>query len=251
MYDGSLGRFAQADTIVPLESQGVQAWDRYAYVNNNPVRYNDPSGHWVESALDIAFIAYDIYDISTNGLNWENSLSLAADVAGLILPAVTGGGLAVRALIHADDAVKVVNKIDNVLDAANAIDNVVDAGNAADNLADVAKAADNLPKKPFSNPSNRPSYSSNQVETVWENAKQADGNVYDPYTGEQLSWDRSKPRNGQWDMGHTPDHQYQDLWKKYMNGEIGYDEFMRQYRDPGNYFPQSVNSNRSRRHDPR
>jgi len=23
----------------------VQGWDRYAYVNNNPVKYNDPSGH--------------------------------------------------------------------------------------------------------------------------------------------------------------------------------------------------------------
>ncbi len=37
-----LGRFAQADTIVPV---GVQGYDRYAYVNNNPVRYTDPSGH--------------------------------------------------------------------------------------------------------------------------------------------------------------------------------------------------------------
>jgi len=49
-YDPGLGRFAQADTIVPLESQGVQAWDRYAGMNNNPVRYNDPSGHDVGCA---------------------------------------------------------------------------------------------------------------------------------------------------------------------------------------------------------
>ncbi|MFZ5883976.1 MAG: RHS repeat-associated core domain-containing protein [Chloroflexota bacterium] len=41
-YDPSLGRFAQADTIVP---GGVQGWDRYAYVNNAPVRFTDPSGH--------------------------------------------------------------------------------------------------------------------------------------------------------------------------------------------------------------
>ncbi len=44
-YDPGLGRFTQADTIIPLESQGTQAWDRYAGMNNNPVRYNDPSGH--------------------------------------------------------------------------------------------------------------------------------------------------------------------------------------------------------------
>jgi RHS repeat-associated protein len=41
-YDSSLGRFAQADSIVP---SGVQGWDRYAYTNNNPVRYTDPDGH--------------------------------------------------------------------------------------------------------------------------------------------------------------------------------------------------------------
>ncbi len=43
-YDPALGRFAQADTIIP-QSQGVQAWDRYAYTNNSPVNYTDPSGH--------------------------------------------------------------------------------------------------------------------------------------------------------------------------------------------------------------
>jgi hypothetical protein len=42
-YDPSLGRFAQADTIVP---DGVQGYDRYAYVGNNPVNYADPSGHF-------------------------------------------------------------------------------------------------------------------------------------------------------------------------------------------------------------
>ena len=46
-YDPELGRFIQPDSIVPLASQGVQAWDRYAYVNNNPVRYTDPTGHCI------------------------------------------------------------------------------------------------------------------------------------------------------------------------------------------------------------
>ena len=46
-YDPALGRFVSPDTIVPLESQGVQAWDRYAYVRNSPVNYTDPTGHVV------------------------------------------------------------------------------------------------------------------------------------------------------------------------------------------------------------
>jgi len=43
-YDSSLGRFTSPDTMIP-STQGVQAWDRYAYVNNNPAKYNDPTGH--------------------------------------------------------------------------------------------------------------------------------------------------------------------------------------------------------------
>jgi RHS repeat-associated protein len=44
-YDPALGRFTQPDTIIPVAEQGIQAWDRYAYVNNNPIRHVDPSGH--------------------------------------------------------------------------------------------------------------------------------------------------------------------------------------------------------------
>ena len=43
-YDTALGRFIQADTIVP-GAGNPQAFDRYAYVLNNPLRYTDPSGH--------------------------------------------------------------------------------------------------------------------------------------------------------------------------------------------------------------
>ena len=59
-YDPSLGRFAQADTIIP-QSQGVQAWDRYAYSNNNPVRYADPSGHCIGAILKAVCIAGGLY----------------------------------------------------------------------------------------------------------------------------------------------------------------------------------------------
>ncbi|MCE7980175.1 MAG: hypothetical protein DYG89_03215 [Caldilinea sp. CFX5] len=44
-YDPALGRFIQPDTIVPNPGD-VQSFDRYAYVNNNPLKYSDPSGHY-------------------------------------------------------------------------------------------------------------------------------------------------------------------------------------------------------------
>jgi len=50
-YDPQLGRFMQADTIVPI-AQGTQAFDRYAYVNNNPMRYTDPSGNYFKECGD-------------------------------------------------------------------------------------------------------------------------------------------------------------------------------------------------------
>jgi hypothetical protein len=48
MYDPALGRFTSADTIIP---PGLQGLDRYAYVNNAPVMYVDPSGHFTETAI--------------------------------------------------------------------------------------------------------------------------------------------------------------------------------------------------------
>jgi RHS repeat-associated protein len=45
-YDPALGRFIQADTIIPGPGDS-KSYDRYSYVNNNPVRYTDPSGHGV------------------------------------------------------------------------------------------------------------------------------------------------------------------------------------------------------------
>jgi RHS repeat-associated protein len=46
-YDNRVGRFIQADTIVP-EPGDTKAWDRFAYSQNNPTKYIDPSGHDVE-----------------------------------------------------------------------------------------------------------------------------------------------------------------------------------------------------------
>jgi RHS repeat-associated protein len=43
-YDPELGRFIQPDTIIP-DFSNPQSYNRYSYVMNNPLRYNDPSGH--------------------------------------------------------------------------------------------------------------------------------------------------------------------------------------------------------------
>jgi len=58
----SINNFAQADSLVPA---GVQGLDRYAYVNNSPVVYVDPSGHL--ACTDDGYCGYSDYE-STQGL---------------------------------------------------------------------------------------------------------------------------------------------------------------------------------------
>jgi len=43
-YSSYLNHFTQPDSIVP-DPLNPQSWNRYSYVLNNPIRYNDPSGH--------------------------------------------------------------------------------------------------------------------------------------------------------------------------------------------------------------
>ena len=128
MEDPVLARFVSADSVVPGASAMTmgpdkasngpadpQQLNRFSYVSNNPVKNTDPTGHWLESAIDIASIAYDVYDISQNGLTVTSGLALAADVVSLALPVVAGGGAAVRAIAHADEAVDAARAVDNSL----------------------------------------------------------------------------------------------------------------------------------------
>ena len=82
-YDPVTGRFAQADSIV---SGGVQGLDRYAYTNNAPINYVDPTGHFTEEAVwNYAFeqchrdygCATDLYGTWKADTNWWNMLMAA------------------------------------------------------------------------------------------------------------------------------------------------------------------------------
>ncbi|WP_292464155.1 hypothetical protein [Methanolobus sp.] len=70
-------------------------------------------------------------------------IGLGADVACLLLPGVTGGRLAVKALeegvTHANDVGDLFNFLDKTGDAGKGMDNTLDASRSADNVVDAGK----------------------------------------------------------------------------------------------------------------
>jgi RHS repeat-associated protein len=58
-YLPSTGRFLSADTIVP-DPTNPQSFNRYSYVNNNPLRFTDPTGHYLfEENPDETIVRYN------------------------------------------------------------------------------------------------------------------------------------------------------------------------------------------------
>ena len=62
--DPAIGRFLQADTIVPMATQGTQAFDRYAYVNNCPSVNSEKTPAW---AIVIVTSASQIHRLNAVG----------------------------------------------------------------------------------------------------------------------------------------------------------------------------------------
>src|SRR5207244_9774370 len=47
-FGSAMGRFVTPDSTGYSSLANPQAWNLYAYTLNNPLKYNDPSGHTVE-----------------------------------------------------------------------------------------------------------------------------------------------------------------------------------------------------------
>ncbi|MBI3151966.1 MAG: RHS repeat-associated core domain-containing protein [Chloroflexi bacterium] len=101
--DPALGRFVQADSIVP---GGVQGLDRYAYVNNSPLVYVDPSGHDAIVVFDNRGWDYfsDQLDIALSGAkentsNVQTGGAIVGAVGGYLLGGLCGPGITVCGIV--------------------------------------------------------------------------------------------------------------------------------------------------------
>ena len=103
---------------------------------------------------------------------------------------------------------------------------------------------------PFAN--HRPEHTEEEIEAVWNQAKQKSGGQYDQPDGSQFSfdagdvvvqdidgrwykveWEPGQPRN--WDMGHIERAKYSKLREAYLNHEIDTKTFLSRYHNPENY----------------
>lgn len=74
--------------------------------------------------------------------------------------------------------------------------------------------------------------------------KKSDGRVYDADTGAEITWDRTKPRKGQWDMGHKPGKEWWHQVLDFLSGKKNRKQLRDELNDPQNFQPELPSSNR-------
>lgn len=88
IYDPVIGRFVQADNVDQKECD-LQGHNRYMYCSNNPLKYNDPTGHYEESygsdppdygILNTLNVNFGI-GFGTNGFHANFNLSFSKNAA--------------------------------------------------------------------------------------------------------------------------------------------------------------------------
>ncbi len=141
-YEASTGRFisqdpaylavgdnAQLKQMTKMELERYladpQLANSYSYAVNNPLKYTDPTGDFIDIALDVGFIGYDLYRMGSAAWNrnWSEvkneSANLGLDIAGAAIPGVTGLGMIRRA----GEAAKLADKARDAGRAAQSIRN--------------------------------------------------------------------------------------------------------------------------------
>jgi RHS repeat-associated protein len=72
-YDPCIMQFNQPDTVIP-DTYNALDWNRYSYGRYNPLKYNDPSGHWPEwNSVGEFFMGLSMEFTRTN--NWVGAIA--------------------------------------------------------------------------------------------------------------------------------------------------------------------------------
>ena len=142
-YSGPMGRFLSVDP----ESAGAdpafpQTWNAYAYVANNPLKYVDKQGDYLETAWDVANLAIGVASLVSNleqgnyGAAAVDAIGVALDAAAVATPLPGGAGAAIDALRVGGEAAAALAITAKVGDAAS---DTSKALRTADAAADATK----------------------------------------------------------------------------------------------------------------
>ncbi len=110
-YSPSTANFLTEDSYLGNISDPLTL-NRYNYVKSSPLNYVDPSGNAVETAADIASVAYSVWEYISDP-SWVNAGFLLWDVGSVFIPFVPGS--------YAVKGAKLVGEFDNVTDVARTI----------------------------------------------------------------------------------------------------------------------------------
>lgn len=94
-YDPRTGRFQGLDPTGFVEDN-IHSFNRYAYAVNNPYKFRDPDGRYIETAFDAVSLGLS-FSAFVNEPSWGNFAALAYDGAATVAPFIPGGAGVVRA----------------------------------------------------------------------------------------------------------------------------------------------------------
>lgn len=160
-YSPYLSRFIQPDSMLP-DVYDPQQLNRYAYARNNPVKYTDPSGHILDTFLDIGFVILDIANIVVSPFSKSNWIALGLDVVSAFTPFATGLGWVYKTGSKADNIYSAVMGIfKNKKGASKVIFGLGDIGKNSKKASKAAEAASNGAKSIFQEFSKDPAFIKN------------------------------------------------------------------------------------------
>ena len=125
-YNTEVGRFMQEDTYHG-QIKNASTLNLYNYCGSNPIAYEDGTGHFWETAFDIAGLAWSVYDFAKKPNLW-NGLCVAWDVIALVAPCIPGSYVAKGAkllykgakyVVKTSKSSKRANKLIKTLDKAH------------------------------------------------------------------------------------------------------------------------------------
>ena len=156
-YNPEIGRFMQEDTYHG-NINNASTLNLYNYCGSNPIAYEDSTGHFWETAFDVASLAWSAYDFVKKP-NLVNGLFLAWDVVALVAPFVPGSYVAKgiklvskgtkylsKALKSSNKLAKTAKYLDKAYDTSKALKRIKNSRKALETAAEVSKHKRQLAK---------------------------------------------------------------------------------------------------------